>query len=180
MIEAHTNRALWIGCLWPVPTVNGHSPAVSHEFEPGERYLPNGNLNYAVHLGVDIMFRRQAGDPPSRSRFVSFDDVRIMATVPGNVWDAGETKLGHFVEIDHGKVGGVGMLTFYQHMSRLERPWKKGDAVFPGMPLGVMGADPTDPEGLVHLHFEVWLPDGKPKGKWSVDPQPYLDRWVRL
>lgn len=177
-------RETFIGWLWPVGLAHGRYPVISHEFEAGARYKPDGSLNYATHLGVDLMYPRQPGDEGSprllSAHHRSWDDVRVMAAGPGNVWEAGETALGHHVLVDHGKVGGIGMLTFYQHLARLERPWKRGDAVFPGLPLGIMGGDPANMPHLVHLHFEVWLPDGKPKPEWPVDPAPYLDRWVKL
>jgi murein DD-endopeptidase MepM/ murein hydrolase activator NlpD len=187
------DRINFVGWMWPVFSSHGRFPVVSHEFEAGERYKPDGSLNYAVHLGLDIMFQRWASDPTgpatdvaipkhgTNQGFITWPGTKVVCVGPGKVWEAGETKLGHHVLVDHGKVGGVGLLTYYQHLESFARPWQRGDAVFPGLALGVMGGDPSNEPHLRHLHFEVWLPDGKPdQGDWPVDPQPYLDAWAKL
>lgn len=182
--------AAWVGWCWPVLSAHGRFPVVSHEFEPGERYLADGRLNYAVHLGVDIMFPRWASDPTgpptdvaipahgANPGWITWPGTKVVAAGPGRIWEAGETALGHSVLIDH---GNVGLLTFYQHMESLARPWSKGDPVFPGLELGTMGGDPSNAPHLRHLHLEVWLPEGKAqRGAWPEDPAPYLAAWARV
>jgi murein DD-endopeptidase MepM/ murein hydrolase activator NlpD len=187
--------ANFIGYLWPVPhSEDGRYPVVSHEFEPGPRYLPGTQtLNYATHLGVDIMYPRIASDPtepathvavPAHGKnpgWITFDRTPVRAVGPGKIWSAKQTALGHSVTIDHGDVGGVGMLTFYQHMSSFAREWAKGDTVIPGLQLGTMGGDPMNAPHLIHLHLEIWLPsNGRDPGEWPVDPAPYLAHWAKV
>lgn len=190
MIDAPT----FIGWAWPVPIVNGRHPVVSHEFEAGERYHPDGSLNYAVHLGLDIMFARIATDPVGPSSevaiprghtknlgWIAWKGTPIRAAGPGHVWSAKRTARGLSVQIDHGMVGGHGMLTFYQHLETFDRDWQRGDVVLPGTTLGTMGGDPANEPHLRHLHFEVWIPDGKSRaGDWPVDPAPYLRVWAQV
>lgn len=183
----------FVGWMWPVPVINGRYPVVSHEFEAGERYLPDGRLNYATHLGLDIMFARIPTDPigpatdvaipkhGSNPGWITWPGIGNRAAGPGKIWEAKQTALGYSVEIDHGKVGGVGMLTFYQHMTGFSRDWKRGDVVLPGTELGEMGGDPSNEPHLRHLHFEVWLPDDKHRqSDWPVDPAPFLAMWAKV
>lgn len=189
------DAANFVGWMWPVPIVAGRRPVVSHEFQGGPRYLPGTHtLNYATHLGLDIMFPRIATDPTGpasdvaipahHSRnlgWITWAGTAIRAAGPGKVWEAKQTHLGWSVLVDHGKVGGVGMLTFYQHLAKLARAWTQGDIVLPGTALGIMGGDPSNAPHLRHLHFELWLPDGKPRrGDWPVDPAPYLEIWAQV
>ncbi len=187
------NPAAYIGWLNPLPIHLGRHPVVSHEFEGGERYLPSGALNYATHLGLDLMYPRLATDPtgpPSRVAlfkhglnpgYINWPGIGVRCPGPGRIWDAKITKLGHSVTIDHGKVDGVGMLTFFQHMTGFARPWRQGDILLPGMVLGEMGGDPSNEPHLIHCHLEVWLPDGKARaGDWPVDPMPYLKMWSQV
>jgi murein DD-endopeptidase MepM/ murein hydrolase activator NlpD len=113
--------------------------------------------------------------------WIAWPGTQVIAAGPGKVWSAKLTGLGHSVLIDHGSVDGVPMLTFYQHLERFARDWQKGDLVSPGTPLGIMGGDPSNVPHLRHLHFEVWLPEGKAhEGDWPVNPDPYLKMWAQL
>jgi murein DD-endopeptidase MepM/ murein hydrolase activator NlpD len=72
------------------------------------------------------------------------------------------------------------MVTFYQHLSALAKDWQKGEPVAAGEVLGDMGYAPGDPEGLRHLHFEIWFPKtGVPQDTWRIDPAPYMKTWKR-
>lgn len=184
------NPAWYVGWMSPVPITNNRKPVVSNGFAPGERFI-NGKLNYAVHLGVDIMFPRSSLDPLGPETdvalghhgdpgFIAWKGTPIRAAGPGKIWAAERTALGLYVEIDHGQVDGAGMLTFYQHLDTYTHNWTKGEPVMPGTVLGTMGGDPANAPHLRHLHLEVWRPDGKPKGKWSVDPAPYLKVWAQI
>ncbi len=186
------NRQHWTGWIWPVPITNGRRPVISHEFEPGERYKLDGSLNYAVHLGVDLMFPRLRTDPtgpatdvaiPKRGGnpgWIAWPGTPVRSAGPGRVWQAKRTKLGYSLQIDHGHVGGAGVLTFYQHLEHPSREWRRDDVVLAGTELGVMGGDPSGAPHLRHLHFELWFPDGAASfDEWPVDPEPYLKIWTQ-
>jgi murein DD-endopeptidase MepM/ murein hydrolase activator NlpD len=181
----------WIGWLWPVLVTKGRRPVISHEFEGGNRYNPDGSLNYAVHLGVDLMFPRLEGDPTGPATdvaipkngslgWITWPGTEVVAIGPGKVWGANRTRLGLSVLIDHGHVAGGGMLSFYQHLETFARPWKKDDVITPGTVLGTMGGDPMNAPHLRHLHFELWRPDDRPHAEWPVDPLPYLTIWPKV
>ena len=134
-----------LGWHWPVP--DGATPAViSQEFRPPS------------HNGVDIMYR-QAG------RWVAPQGTRILAARDGVVWSTGKSARGLSVVLDHGPPWA----TFYQHLESVAVA--KGDHVRAGQLIGTMGADPTDPQGLRHLHFETWYKGAADK---AVDPSPML------
>lgn len=163
---------LW---LWPVPILDGHRPVISDGF---------GTMRGTVkHVGVDLMFRRATrneliaryppGTPNGTALYYMPDDVLVMAASAGRVWSAQSTARGYQVLIDHGRYA-----TLYQHLARLlidERPGgPDGPSVEAGHPLGVVGGDPLDAQGLKHLHFEVW------RGRTPIDPEPAMRRWQLL
>lgn len=152
-----TNGINWSGAwTWPVPTqlIEGNlvNPLVSQEF-----HAP-------AHVGVDVMYR-VAG------KWVAPEGTPILAARDGTVWSTGETARGHNVVLDHGPPWA----TFYQHLT--EVAVAKGQKVVAGQRIGTMGADPTDPEGLRHLHFETWY---QGDGKHAVDPGKAMISWRRV
>lgn len=181
----------WQGWVWPVPVYQGRTPTISHEFKAGSRYGGDGKLNYGAHLGVDVMFRRKPSDPSgppdtvaipqggTNPGWISPVGTPVVAAGPGKIWSSGTTALGHFVQIDHGNVGSAGGVnTFYQHLSSLAKPWKKGDDVRAGEVLGTMGGDPSNVPHLRHLHFELWFPRaGLSNEQWAHDPEPFMRTW---
>lgn len=91
----------------------------------------------------------------------------ITAAKAARVWSFAHTARGWNVVLDHGPP----FATFYQHLEDVE-PWvKKGALVEVGHKIGTMGVDPTDPQHLRHLHFEVWW---KGAAESAVDPAPML------
>ncbi len=185
----------WAGWRWPVGSWNGRDPVISHEFEGGERFKrgPNGELvlNYATHLGLDLMHPWRNGDPTGPAstvalykgagRFIAPKGTLVMAAGPGKIWAAGVSKLGLHVQIDHGKVGTAGGVnTFYQHLESYSREWHRGDEVKAGDVLGVMGGDPANAPHLRHLHFELWFPRaGVMQAEWPVNPEPFMRLWSK-
>src|ERR1041384_2045222 len=60
----------------------------------------------------------------------------------------------------------------YLHLASVDAGVEHGARVGPGQRLGPLGADPLDPERIVHLHLQL-APGGV-----AVDPAPYLDKAV--
>lgn len=162
---------LWI---WPVANWNGRAPVISDGFTSPRPTAP--------HHGVDIMFRRQPGDPfrpgtPNGSKaHVMPDGVAVLAASDGFVASAMKGSRGYSVVLDHAprKVS-----TFYTHLENLlVTPTARGASkqrVHAGQPLGTVGFDPTDPARLKHLHFEIWRAGPTD----AIDPQPLMAGWSR-
>lgn len=162
---------LWV---WPVASWKGRAPVISDGWASPR---PGG-----THHGVDIMFRREAGDPfkpgtPNGSKgHVMPDNVAALAASDGFVSSAMKGSRGYSVIIDHAprKVS-----TFYTHLETLlVPPTARGASrqrVRAGQPLGIIGFDPTDPARLKHLHFEIW--QGGPTN--ALDPQPLMTSWAQ-
>lgn len=156
------------GWVWPVPDMNssdGFFPAVvSQEFRPRGSPRP--------HLGVDIMYVVDSRAPAADRWFVS-EGAPVVAARDGTVWSTGHTQRGWNVVLDHGPPWA----TFYQHLQSAPLV-KAGDRVRAGQPLGVVGVDPTDAQGLRHLHFAAWYKGhGDPA---SVNPWPSMAGWRRV
>jgi murein DD-endopeptidase MepM/ murein hydrolase activator NlpD len=158
MRGVHPGRAVsdgdWGGdWVWPVPTGPLGPAVISQEFRrPG-------------HLGVDIMYR-QAG------RWVAPAGTQVVAARDGVVWSTERTARGWNVVLDHGPPWA----TWYQHLEGVAVA--KGRRVSAGELLGRMGADPTDPEGLRHLHFATWYKGAGDAA--SVDPAGAMAAWRRV
>ena len=156
--------------VWPVPRWNGRAPVISDGFGSPR---PGG----IRHGGVDVMFARLSSDafkpgtptPNGSAHFVMPDQLDAVAASDGVVWSATQTPRGFAVVIDHAPVAKVA--TFYTHLEKLLVA--KGDHVRAGQPIGIIGADPLDPEHVKHLHFELWL--GGPGHR--VDPAPLMRGW---
>lgn len=135
------------------------------------------------HNGVDIMFARLASDPfrvgsPNATKgFVMPDSWMAVAAADGHLYTSiARSSRGGMVLLDHG-----GVQTFYGHLQTLFVPEVTGPAIRKdtkpilikaGQPLGVIGADPSDREGIKHLHFELWRGFKQP-----VDPEPLMASW---
>ena len=154
--------------VWPVPRWNGRAPVISDGF--GSRR--SGGIR---HGGVDVMFARlpsdafKPGTPNGSTHFVMPDQLDAVAASDGMVWSASQTARGFAVVIGHAPVAKV--MTFYTHLEKLFVA--KGDHVRAGQPIGIIGADPLDPEHVKHLHFELWL--GGPSNR--LDPAPLMRGW---
>src|SRR5262249_6294763 len=149
----------------------GRSPVISDGFDtprPG----------YPRHGGVDIMFKRQAGDekyragsPNGSKGFVMPDDVRVLAAADGVVWSAMHTSHGNTVVIHHDGP----FQTFYTHLDHLfvqqTVGGKSKQRVRAGQPIGTVGFSPLDRARLKHLHFELWREGTK------IDPAIAMASW---
>ena len=110
-------------------------------------------------------------------QFTVPEGVRALAASDGVVWSAARMPRGFTVVLDHGPAGYA---TFYTHFSEMfvaptQRAASK-ERVYAGQPIGVVGADPMDPNGLPHLHFELWK--GGPGD--AVDPGPLMKWWEHI
>lgn len=167
---------------WVVPVARwqGRTPVVSDGWgsprDGGQRR----------HRGVDIMFRRRTRTefgnvfppraPHSRWHFMP-PGTLVLAASDADVWSAGWTPRGYSIVLSH----GAPWATYYTHLASLRvRETRRGaskERVRAGQPLGVVGADPTDTNGIAHLHFEMWFGGG---ASAAVDPLPFLRRWPAL
>jgi len=156
------------GWVFPVPDIEGAGDQgiarVTNSFVPDK------------HNGVDIMYLRVVGDPnaPGSTQAVYFAPrgTPVLAARAGTVWSVSLSPRGWQVVLDH----GAPWATYYQHLA--EKPLlAKGDRVAAGQQIGVMGSDPTDPQGLRHLHFEAWY---KGSASAAVDPGKEVATWPHL
>ena len=149
------------GWVWPVPDIGDIDP-------PADGYAVISNhFSPPRHKGVDIMYRGAV------SGYYAPVGTPTAAARDGTVWSVGQTARGWGVVVDHGPP----FATFYQHLAAVEPGIAKGAAVKAGQRLGTMGVDPTDPERVRHLHFEVWWRGGASS---AVDPAPMLAGARRL
>lgn len=139
--------------VFPVPDRPGLPAVISQEFRRSN------------HRGVDIMYRE-------RGKWVAPVGTPILAARAGVVWSVTDTERGKSVVIDHGPPWA----TFYQHLEEVKVA--KGQTVVAGQEIGTMGSDPTDPQGLRHLHFAVWWKGSGDDA--SVDPGLPMGAWRRL
>ena len=141
-----------------------------------------------IHRGVDIVYmRRDAKDLIDRfpvgkdtgTRATFAPAVPVLAAKDGVIWSSGVTPTGGSVVIDHGKP----FATYYTHMRTLAFPTHaKGVSTATGQPtrvkagdiIGYVGSSPMDPEGVPHLHFEVW--EGGTR-EHAVDPEQEMKTW---
>ena len=161
----------------PVSRWQGRTPVVSDGWDSPR----DGGRRR--HRGVDMMFRRRTRDefrtlfppraPHSTWHFMP-PGTLVLAASDADVWSAGWTPHGYEVVLSH----GAPWATCYRHLASLRvaetRRGASRERVRAGQPLGYVGVDPTDPNGIAHLHFEMWFGGG---ASAAVDPQPYLRRW---
>lgn len=148
---------------FPVERIYGRVAVVTQRFKPPTDVSPRG------HLGIDLMFRCAIGDAPSKhplytmiagARSIAMTDARVLySELAPNGWRVRlQTGPWHLIYLHH----------TYNLVSA-------GELVRAGQPLGVIGADPTDPQGLAHLHFELRRQASSGKrdrfGCVAVDPE---------
>lgn len=169
---------------WPVPDMitPGLAPAYYAAAQSQEFRKPS-------HLGVDIMYRRVASDALAAryaqdhgsAAWFAPPTTPILAARAGKVWSVDKSRRGIEVVLDHGHP----FATYYQHLADTTLPMGTKGGVAPdgrvvtvaaGERIGTMGFDPTDPEGLRHLHFAVWFGGDNTS---SVDPERAMRSWRR-
>lgn len=169
------------GWQWPIPDVHV-SPAVLLRAVISQEFRGKGDRD--PHYGVDLMYRNPA-PPPS---YAVPDGVPVMSARAGTLWSVQHTARGWCVVVEHGPAQ---FATFYQHLSRIDPlvmagrqgvARKKPDdpppmAIGMGQVLGLVGADPTDPSHVRHLHFAVWYQGAGDAA--SIDPSSAMATWGR-
>lgn len=173
--------SLW---AWPVPDLitGDEVPAYFAAAQSQEFRRPD-------HLGVDLMYRHAPGDAAYPATATDHGNAQwfaplqtpVLAARDGVVWSVDRSPRGIEVVIDHGKP----FATYYQHLASTLLPVGTRNGKTPngmalhvkaGQQIGVMGFDPTDPEGLRHLHFAVWYGGNNDS---SVDPERAMRSWRR-
>ena len=141
--------------VWPVGVWNKRKPEISDGFH-GMRREPGSNIS-VEHGGVDIMYRRQPGDPwragtPNGTpNWIMPDHRAALAASDGVVWSAAKTPRGWSVVIDHAPRK---LATYYTHLASVLVTAKQ--TVSAGTPIGIIDADPLDDQHIKHLHLEIW------------------------
>jgi murein DD-endopeptidase MepM/ murein hydrolase activator NlpD len=138
---------------WPVRVLAGATTylpgrggsRITNEFKPG------------VHVGVDIAVPAQ----------LTSARADVVAVAAGKVVRAWRHERGWAVLLSH-----EDWASGYLHLAELDDAIADGKAVAAGQRLGPMGADPMDPERIVHLHLQL-APGGE-----VVDPTQYLAQAV--
>jgi murein DD-endopeptidase MepM/ murein hydrolase activator NlpD len=169
------------GWQWPIPdllvTPSDASTriraAISQEFRRG--------AGRSSHYGVDLMYR--SGDAAWSIPGVDGVELAagwfappgtpIVAARSGTIWSVDKTARGFAVVVDHGPPWA----TFYQHLDQVSPGIVRGTPIAAGHQLGTMGADPTDPQRVRHLHFACWLRGAGDSA--SVDPSAAMTTWPR-
>lgn len=182
-ISKRTSLELGGGWTWPMPELDeleaahaGVKPRPAISDGVGARKRGGGTRD---HKGVDIMYKRIAqAQLPRRGEsrwFMVPAQTPVLAARAGRIWSAGLGPRGHWVILDHGPE--LPYTTFYTHLSELFVPhvttrlMRNTVHVLRGQRLGICGADPMDPAGVVHLHFEVR------RGATPIDPEPDIHHW---
>lgn len=176
------SRALSMGggWIWPLPIFNGARPTISDGPGTNKRTDLDGKIRN--HNGADVDYQRanrtaltdkyRPGTHEGTALFYCPSGLPVVAARDGKLWSASESPRGWQVVIDHGKP----WCTYYQHLTRLLVPVRKGSAggqpIRQGQVIGIVGADPTQgARGFNHVHFEMWQGGGAES--W-VDPTPFL------
>lgn len=166
---------------WPIDALSlGKRPVISDHFDR------IGAGGHRIHLGVDIMFPRDAAGehkPPEWSkRFYMLHGTIVRAVGPGKVWAVDRLdRHGIAVTIDHGMTPDGPRVSVYRHLATATV--QRGQLVGGRAIIGTAGADPSQGgRGLIHLHFEWWdtaRPRGDGQGArdaFAIDPAQLLAR----
>jgi murein DD-endopeptidase MepM/ murein hydrolase activator NlpD len=167
--------------ILPMPALDGRPPTISSGW--GSPRPAHGGEPAHFHQGADFMYDRvpplpHGVKPPLHEHRAFFvpEGTHALAARAGKVWSVEHTSMGWRVVVDH----GAPWATVYQHLARVYLPphrhGKQANGqpaltVEIGEPLGDVGYDPSDPEGLRHLHFELW------HGNGPVNPEPSTKNW---
>lgn len=170
------NPGRWV---WPMPRLpDGRVPEISDGFH----MRPSG-----MHAAADLMYRRRVPQmsasypmPDNGSKLFEVPHgTVVLAAADARVWSTGRDAHGGWVVLDHGQAGG-GRSTVYRHLEHVALPphtnGKRSDGspplrIFAGDVIGTVGYDPSGPQKIRHLHFELR------QGATPIDPQPLMRSW---
>jgi murein DD-endopeptidase MepM/ murein hydrolase activator NlpD len=97
--------------------------------------------------------------------------TKLVAAQGGTVkYAAYQSAAGYYIVIH----GIDGTDNAYMHLAQ-PSPFSKGDKVFTGQQIGVVGQ--TGDATACHLHFEAWTSPGWYDGGKAIDPLPALQSW---
>jgi murein DD-endopeptidase MepM/ murein hydrolase activator NlpD len=151
--------------VYPLPLLSdGRKPRITSHHKAHNPSRP-------THDGIDFFYAVMPGDPPWRrgdgggthnGKWIVPPGTPAIAASAGHVLQAGESRTGFRVWLDHG-----GMRSGYFHLETLfVRP---GDRVQAGRQIGLVGDNPADRDAR-HLHFEI-----SPTERYApIDPMPFL------
>lgn len=176
--------------VWPLPKLgNGIEPKISDGFHTAKD-MAEGKAS-RIHPGVDLMYPATINDPSytgvsTRSDYYKLGSIRrtrghyvpldtpAIACVDGKIFRVREGRKGKSVLL--GTIGSK-YVYYYQHLETVLV--KLGQEVNRGEPIGIIGANPNQENGIVHLHFEVWESwDGKLMP--PSNPEPFLKDWPKV
>jgi len=128
-----------------------------------------GSHNYGT--AADRFGAPRSGHTHQGQDVMSPCGTREVAAQGGTVVYSGfQSAAGNYIVI-HGLDGTDNS---YMHLAQ-PSPFSKGDTVFTGQQIGVVG-DTGDAVGC-HLHFEIWTAPGWYNGGHPIDPLPALKSW---
>lgn len=168
----------WAG-VSPVPSLPGGRVAVV-----SSGYGPRGS---GMHSGIDIMFRREAGEPAHGPHgtpgFFMPSSIPALSPLDGYVTGSEErfTKDGESrgwgitIAAPYETKNGLSTLweVFINHIVKGTQRVREGDVVHAGQPLGEIGGSVGNqgPNAVKHVHLGVL------QSNRFVDPEPYFKRW---
>lgn len=162
------------GWIWPLLRWREYEPVISDGWgsprDGGRRTHRGADLMYRRRSPVDQLAAFPARAPHSAWHFLPPGTIAVAAR-DGEVWSAGRTPRGHAIVLTHAD----GWVTYYQHLAQLFIPALDHGTgkirVRAGQALGIVGADPTQPNQIAHLHFELR------RGTRPIDPRGALQSW---
>lgn len=166
-----------VNIVLPLNMVDGRRPLVSQAFHG------------PTHLGIDYCWVWQEGDPTDKFHrshngkggYVTLPGALQIAVCDGVVLYSEHRGRGWATRVR----GRYGWDFLYMHAVEGTARFRPHDHVQAGDTIADVGADPKDPEGFAHLHFEIRIPVNEAvagRDDWGgipVDPWPYL-RTARL
>ena len=147
---------------------------ITQKFGNNSKYYARFGLS--GHDGIDF-----AGRNPG-------DKVPCYACFDGEIVGIGKSKhgYGNYIKIKTDRNGnGESRELLYAHLDSFSDGLKKGDRVYVGNPIGIIGNTGNSTGVHLHLRVRVFAEDGTIKNynngyKGAYDYLPYLLQWTRV